>query len=426
MLKLKRAACAALSALLLVSTTALSGCSTPKVAMTVDGQEIETGLYLAYLYNTFYQLYYGQGMYQYAAYMDVWAQEFTYGEGDNAEKLKLAEYIKRQTQDSIVRQIVLKKMIGEYSAKTRDEDIKELEEQLKSVRNYDVNQFGFNKAHYEELLRAVSTYEKQLFYHLYGKGGPREMSEEDIQKYFDNNFLSYKIIEISLTDSSGTDLSEEKANEVKERLNDYLDLYRNNKDFDKVIEKYQEDEKAASTTTGTGTGSTGTTTTTTAGDTTTAPADPTGTTTAAGTTTGTAGNTTAPTGTGTTGGTQATGSGSSDKEEENKDPNRRDIDANVYGDEDFTNAVKTVEIGEAKVVTYKKGGTKNTAALILRMDPRVKEGVEDVVEENRESIISGANFDDYNEEITKAMKELEVVVDKSAIKACDPKKFVAS
>ena len=103
MLKLKRAACAALSALLLVSTAALSGCSTPKVAMTVDGQEIETGLYLAYLYNTFYQLYYGQGMYQYAAYMDVWAQEFTYGEGDDAEKLKLAEYIKRQTQDSIVR-----------------------------------------------------------------------------------------------------------------------------------------------------------------------------------------------------------------------------------------------------------------------------------------------------------------------------------
>ena len=418
MLKLKRAACAALSALLLVSTAALSGCSTPKVAMTVDGQEIETGLYLAYLYNTFYQLYYGQGMYQYAAYMDVWAQEFTYGEGDDAEKLKLAEYIKRQTQDSIVRQIVLKKMIGEYNAKTRDEDIKALEEQLKNVRNDDVIQMGFNKAHYEEMLRAVSTYEKQLFYHLYGKGGPREMSEADIQKYFDNNFLSYKIIEISLTDSSGTDLSEEKANEVKERLNDYLDLYRNNKDFDKVIEKYQEDEKAASTTTGTGTGTTGTTTTTTAGDTTTAPADPTGTTTAA--------DTTDPTGTGTTGTTQATGSGDGDEDEENKDPNRHDIDANVYGDEDFTNAVKTVDIGDAKVVTYKKGGTKNTAALILRMDPRVKEGVEDVVEENRESIISGANFDDYNEEITKAMKELEVVVDKSAIKACDPKKFVAS
>ena len=47
MSKLKKAACAALSAVMLFTAVLLSGCSTPKVAMTVDGQEYTTGEYLA-------------------------------------------------------------------------------------------------------------------------------------------------------------------------------------------------------------------------------------------------------------------------------------------------------------------------------------------------------------------------------------------
>lgn len=34
------------------------------------------------------------------------------------------------------------------------------------------------------------------------------MSEDEIRKYFNDNYLSYKIIEISLTDDDGKDLSE--------------------------------------------------------------------------------------------------------------------------------------------------------------------------------------------------------------------------
>ena len=56
------------------------------------------------------------------------------------------------------------------------------------------------------------------------------------------------------------------------------------------------------------------------------------------------------------------------KRQENKDPNRKDIDAKLYGDEDFTNALKTVKIDEAKIIEYKKGGSTNTAALVLRLD----------------------------------------------------------
>ena len=53
MLKLKRLACAALSAVMLLTAAATAGCSTPKVAMTVDGTEYSSGDYLAYLYMVY-------------------------------------------------------------------------------------------------------------------------------------------------------------------------------------------------------------------------------------------------------------------------------------------------------------------------------------------------------------------------------------
>ena len=93
MLKLKKVAGAVLAAAVLGSTLLFAGCSTPKDAMTVDGKTYSTGEYLAYMYNVYYSM--AQQMQMYAMYgMDPWAQELTYGEGDDAVKLSTSEYIK--------------------------------------------------------------------------------------------------------------------------------------------------------------------------------------------------------------------------------------------------------------------------------------------------------------------------------------------
>ena len=110
MTKLKRVLCGTLSALMLVSMPLISGCSTPEIAMTVDGREFTTGEYLAYLLHTFQQMDRSYYLSYYAAQgVDIWSQTFTYGEGDDAQKLKLSDYIKQVAQDTIIRQIVLKR-----------------------------------------------------------------------------------------------------------------------------------------------------------------------------------------------------------------------------------------------------------------------------------------------------------------------------
>ena len=408
MTKLKRVLCGTLSALMLVSMPLISGCSTPEIAMTVDGREFTTGEYLAYLLHTFQQMDRSYYLSYYAAQgVDIWSQTFTYGEGDDAQKLKLSDYIKQVAQDTIIRQIVLKREMEANNLSPREEDREVMKEDTAGLTNDVLLAYGINKEHYMAMAEAVYTYERGLFFGLFDKGGPQEMSEEDILKYFNDYYLSYKIIELSLTED-GKDMDDEAKQEQLDKLEKYLKLYETEKDFDKVLAQYKEDINP--TTTGTGTGSTTTTTTAPSATTTTNP-------------TGTG------TGTGTTGTGTGTGTGDEDEEEEeNTDPNRHDIDANLYGDEDFTNAVKSVKIGEAKIVEYKNGGTTSTAALILRLDPAVQEGKtkDEILEDSREDILYGAKYEEYNKDILAKVEELrkETTVDKTAIRMCDPKNFM--
>ncbi|HBT64144.1 MAG TPA: hypothetical protein DEB10_05740, partial [Ruminococcaceae bacterium] len=104
--KLKGLACFALSAAVLSGSLMISGCSTPKYAATFDdGTKITTAEYIAYLFNAYQMTFNYSGLGYYAqSGQDVWGEELAYGEGDDAEKLKLEDYIKRLTKDTILRQ----------------------------------------------------------------------------------------------------------------------------------------------------------------------------------------------------------------------------------------------------------------------------------------------------------------------------------
>ena len=409
MLKLKRALCAVLTAVLVMGTLLASGCSTPKYAVTLDGQQYETGEYLAYLYLAYSQVMqqaqyylYMQSMQGGSTVKDVWDLELPYGEEEDAPTLKLEAYIKQLAKDMMIRQRALENKLTENGISPSQEDIDEVNTQLNQYGADDLLKLGISKEHFAAAYRAVQLNDNALFYGLYdGETNPEApfmMPEEEIRKYFTDNYLSYKVIEIPLTDDDGKELSDEEKQKVYDRLDGYLEIYNETGDFDKAIEKYNEDEKAADkdddadgddATTTTTTTEAPTTTTTTAAD----------------------------------GDEDADDSG--DDEEEVKDPNRKDIDAKTYTDEDFVKAVQSVNVNEAKRVEYKKSATKLTAALILRLDPEEGEGREDFYKENRESIISKEKSDAYDELMDPVIEELGKTwtPDDSAIKKCSPKNF---
>ena len=242
MKNVKRLICAVLALTLL-----LTGCAapklvlggTPRVAGTVGDTTVTTGEYLAYLYSTFYNMYYQQGYYQYAAYgYDVWSQEFTYGEGDDEQTVDFAEYIKLTAKDSILRQEALRQMMTEEKIEWDEDALKELEESLAEMEDDALLSLGISNENYIKVYKELNLNEQSLFYGRYREGGTEAVSDEALREYFDENYLSYKIIEISLTDDEGAELDESGKKEITDQLKGYLATYNNDKNFEAVVDAY--------------------------------------------------------------------------------------------------------------------------------------------------------------------------------------------
>ena len=125
----------------------------------------------------------------------------------------------KTAQDAMIRQKALKDKLGEYGLSPPSGGSgRGRKKALEAISNDDTIELGFSKETYSRMYRDFYCNEKGLFYGLYDKGGQREISDSDIRSYFEENYLTYKIISIALTNSEGADLSEEEAQKVRDRL----------------------------------------------------------------------------------------------------------------------------------------------------------------------------------------------------------------
>lgn len=346
----------ALVAVMLFSFAACG--STPKVAMTVDGKDYTTGEYLAYMLEAFQQVYVNQGLYYYAQQnVDVWAQEYTYDD----QKVMLDEYIKKMTVDTIIRQKTLENMMEKAGVTPSEATTKDVEEMLASVSESALLAYGVSLDSYRKMCEAYYRNELSLFLSRYDKDGTTPIAEDDIRQYFDENYLSYKIISVEMMTDDDKEMSADEQKKVTDNLQKYLDMYNKGTDFNKVIAQYNYDIST-----------------------------------------------------------------SSDKTLEtltDKDT-RKDLEATATEDTQLVDAIKSIKEGEAKLVTYKAGGSALTAAVILRLDPEEGEGYEDAFTKNRQNILLGIKFEEFNKEVEEEAKKLTYTVNERAYKMCDPKELV--
>lgn len=413
---LKKLLSATVSVTLIAGALLTSGCSTPKVALRVGNDtagytEYSTADYLAYLYNTYYTLFNYNGYAYYESYGmgSPWDQKLTYGEGDDAKEVPLEEYITLSTKDTMIRQRALEDLMKKYDISISEEDEKTLQTNLSSLSNDTILPMGFNKDTYAKMYQAVSLNESTLFYGLYDEGGSRAMSEADQKEYYGKNFLTYKAIDVTLTDENNSDLDDAGIAEVKAKLQKYLDMYNNGKDFDDVISQYTSDKQAESST-----------------DTDGASSDTDSSDVSSDASSETSSEASSDDGTVSDASSEASGSATETDEEElegdesSTDSNLKLIDANTETDTDLTEAVKSVEVGKAAIVQYKASGTTNTMSLILRLDP---EQTEHNFENSRKNIIYGAKYKEFNAEVDEYIKTLKAEWNNTVLKKCTPKKL---
>ena len=186
MFRMKKAICALMAVLMLLAMGLSSGCSTPEYAATIDGEKYTTGEYLAFLYNTYYEvMQQNYSNFYYAGYQgkDYWTDvPLTYGEGEDAKEMDLASYIIQKTQDDMVYLKAVDNMLKANNLPYDSEQLKKMEKSLKNLKNDQFLAYGFNNASYKKSIYAQGLAEYSLFYGLYDNNRPRAMTEEQIRE----------------------------------------------------------------------------------------------------------------------------------------------------------------------------------------------------------------------------------------------------
>lgn len=91
-----------------------------------------------------------------------------------------------------------------------------------------------------------SALQEQLFNAIYGESGAKAVPEEDIKGYFNDNFMSVKIIEIQTVDSSGKALAQEELDKTKAKLEGYAARYNKGAPMDELTLEYNKENETLS------------------------------------------------------------------------------------------------------------------------------------------------------------------------------------
>ena len=446
----KRILCAVLAVAMVLSVM-LTGCDRPKVTINKvpavaatygDGQQLTTGEYLAYLYLTFENTYNSAYEYynQYAAYTgtytDPLTQTYTYEEG--GEEMSFYDYVVRLTQDNIKAQIILNQMIKDNGLSWDADGLSDYNQTVAELQKDAFIDLGFNNESYTSALKSLTLSWDSAFYGMYGEGGKhaKAVTSEELKNYFDTNYVSYKMLNIALTDSNSKALDKEGEayKKLMELMDGYMKVYEE-EGFDAAYEAFEKDadtiesiKESAATTTTTTTTTTGTGSTTAASGNTTAGTTAATTTTTASTTTTTSTDDTTTT-TGTTAATE-------EEEEEHNHEHRVDVDSSTM-DEALKNAIKgkkdadgnweieEIPVGECKIVEVESGEVLY-AVMIERLDPYKDEEGNDstLFEDSKKDIIYTLKNEDFTTELQDAVDTLKITFDKKVVDKCRPEDFV--
>ena len=199
-----------LCVLMTVSVTACGGDTS--WIMKTENTEITAGHYMFYLINA-----YGS-----ASYLVEDAEKSILSQ--KIDGMKAADWIQETALETAKFAMVIKEMFEKEGLELSAEN----QEYVNQLANYYWAYYGStiyypNGVSYETLVKTMG-YEvmlSELFAHLYGEGGSREISQEDVKKGLAENYAKIKEIGISLVGMSGEMRSEEVQADLKTKAEDY-------------------------------------------------------------------------------------------------------------------------------------------------------------------------------------------------------------
>ena len=226
-----------------VMASTVSGCADTSYSVKYGDDTVKAGVYIGYLQtelnNQLYIL----------SYKGIDSKDYF---SQQVEGVDLAEYVKNNALKDTKEYVAITKQFAAEGLTLTDDELKAISSNVKSswdnmggmYENNGVSKESLKEIYREQLMRT------KLFDHYYGEGGSEAPTDEELQKYVNDNFIRYKMI--ALYKSSDSDESTANA-ENEEKLKKRDEYFEKGKDmnfdnFDELIAEYKaESESAADT-----------------------------------------------------------------------------------------------------------------------------------------------------------------------------------
>ena len=207
-----------------------------ETVLNVNGDAVTADEYSGYM---LYNMQYYASMYAQMGLTDLWANE------DMAKSLG-ASMPEAAEQQAIYARVVMQKF-NELGLKLSYNEQKEMASvRRNSIANTSqdaylnqIAQFGFSDQTYQNFMYISQCYQALNDYY-FGENGVNTPSDEDIQKYYEDNYITAKHILITTVDPASGE-TKRTDEEAKKEAQSILDRINAGEDFDTLMNQYSED-----------------------------------------------------------------------------------------------------------------------------------------------------------------------------------------
>lgn len=190
---------------------------------------VSIGSYIAYMFGSYYT---AANKVENTETKDVLSETI---KNDDDEDVTVKDYITTQADLACKNYLLVSKLFADSGLTIADDEMASLKTSAKSswaqygktYEGYGISEDSFFNSSY-----LIPKKSDMLFKAKYGVGGTDAVSDEDLQKYFEENYVDYGYFSTSLanstTDENGTSTavakSEDEIKEIKDKFQTYADM----------------------------------------------------------------------------------------------------------------------------------------------------------------------------------------------------------
>lgn len=251
-----------LLALMMAFSAVAAGCSVNKEwSYKTSEKELPIGVYIYCLSNAYSTAKgYAEKLKDYDSTKDTWLDMKI--KDDDGNEAVAREWIKDKAQEYCLNFLVVEQQMKKENATYDEATLENYRSQAKqywevgaqseyqqtaALKN-SYEKYGVSLESFTYVYADANVYQEALFYALYGKGGSQEVTDEELNKFFTDKYVSYSYysapLYTSTTDEAGEQknvaMSDKEVKEAKKLFEDYAnDINKDGKSLDDVTKAYQ-------------------------------------------------------------------------------------------------------------------------------------------------------------------------------------------